>query len=121
MPGYVWVGFVGVVPWWQLLGRDDVFSVVSFAGHPAALDGAQVARMLSDERKGVYADSDDWRNMRSGREYAVGDIVEFEAQGFEGFEGKVVDLNKNDARILFEMLGAEREITVPVEACSKAS
>lgn len=121
MPGYIWVGFVGDVPWWRLLGREDVFSVVSFAGVPACMDRSQVARMLADERRGVYADSDDWRNMRSGFEYKVGETVEFEAQGFEGFTGKVVHLNARDARILFEMFGAEREITVPVEACSRVA
>ena len=121
MPGYVWIGMSQPIPWWQLLGREDIFSVVSFGGAPAPMDAVQVVRMLADESKGVFADSDDWRNMRSGREYSIGDEVEFEAQGFEGFTAKVIDLNARDARLLFEMFGTEREITVPVGACSKVA
>ena len=28
MPGYVWIGMSEPIPWWQLLGREDIFSVV---------------------------------------------------------------------------------------------
>lgn len=122
MPGYVWVGFDGNVPWWRLLGREDVFSVVSFSGLPAMLDASQVARMLSDERRGLYADSDDWRNMRSGREYKLGDLVEIETGPFTGFKGKVVDLTDTETELFFKQaLLGKNTMRVPVDVCSKVA
>lgn len=122
MPGYVWVGFKGDVPWWALLGREDVFSVVSFNGHPAALNGHQVARMLSDERRGMFADSDDWRNMRSGKEFKVGELVEIESGPFAGYRAKVVNLTGAEAMLFTDqsLLGTDK-ITVPMDACVKVA
>lgn len=124
MPGYVWIGFEGRVPWHDLFSADRYYmlSVVGFNGRPAEMCPYQVERMLSNQRNGVYADDLLWRKMRTNTEYKPGDPVELDTPGFEGWKGKCIDITNEDKAIVELMIfGSVREIEVPVEAAVRAA
>lgn len=119
MPGYVWIALPDPANWHDVLCWDYVFSVVSFDGRPLPMNKKQVEKMLTDERNGLFADDDLWRNMKSYGEYTIGDEVEFDGSGFQGMRGKVVDITEAEAKVLIRFLGSERVVTAPVDACQK--
>lgn len=122
IPSYVLVGFSEQpIPWLRFQRMPFVGAPVGFDGKPAQLDSEQVARFLVHPKFDEKSLSELFRNMRTYHEYDVGDLVELDAPGFDGVRGRVVELDRRNARILIPMFGSERQVSVPVDAAIKVA
>lgn len=132
MPGYVLIGWSGAgpIPWWSALRFAVVKSVVGYRPpatkdepfphlRPLQLDTKTVGRMLE---KDLLTAPSFYRFQRTWGEYNPNDRVRVVAGPFEGFESKVVAVSsEGEARIMIDILGAQREVVVPAEYIEKAA
>ena len=123
MWGYVLVAFPSdqrFINWYDLTRLHIVSSIVAVNGLPLQLSGDQVDAAMKDWGVRLQA-RDISKYMRSHGEYEVGDTVHVFAGGFDGVEGKVVDITNGEARVLMKFMNAEHVVTAPLDGCAKAA
>ena len=106
MPGYVFAGFTGTVPWAKIKATRHIWGVVSFEedGSPTRLtdrDIDKIRTMAKDAKP-------------SGGSLKEGDRTRITSGPFASLEGLAVALGRSKVTVSLVLFGAEREIDVPV-------
>lgn len=114
--GYVFVEVMRPPDWWKIFSMRCVTSVVGFGGEPTPIPQAGIDRLLSLTGQSIPHVLS--RNTR--RAFVPGDDVRISDGALKGYEGKVESIQGKHARMVFEMLGALREIDVPIETLEAA-
>lgn len=130
-PGYVIVGLDPgderrpFLRWAAVFATREVLGVVSNDDTPTRLRrrhacAAHPVAVVLDRLVTVSPEAQ--RFMRAGEEFAVGDVARVCEGAFSGFEGEVtaLDLDAEAARVVMLILGAAREVSVPIAALAKA-
>lgn len=114
--GYVFVRLPQDYPWGMLFDFRLIRSIVGVAGIPAEITepGMQHLMRLSASHQPSRAST----NTRAS--FAAGDIVEVADGAFQGWSGVVEEVRGAKARMIFEMLGAKRELDIPLERLQAA-
>lgn len=116
LTGYV---FAAVSPcaWGRVLGVRHVAGVLGVDGVPTRMRASQLAAFCRRSAAGAFSAPEHQRHMRTGREFAVGQVVEITGTRtpLDGSVVEVSSLRGEVARVVMQMLGCTREIDVRVD------
>jgi transcription antitermination factor NusG len=105
--GYV---FIGDPDWHRIFNLGIIKSVVGFEGVPLRLAPAQMQRLLKHSGQALPGRATpSWR-----RELTVGDRAEITTGPLRDTAGRIEAIAGKRAEILFELLGVERVVSVPL-------
>ncbi len=111
--GWIFVGWtLGMNRWRELFDTAGVVAVAGANGQPYRLTQERIDELMRKWEPQRYAAHKREKWMRTYREYAPGDTVKLVDAPFDGFEGRVVAVKGRHARVLLNLLGVEREVTV---------
>ncbi len=110
---YIFLGWPQgqAVPWLEIFRFRVVLSVVGQSGQPLAIPAAQMQRVFVASQEPIAYK----RSVNPHRSLRVGDNVEVIGGGFAGHMTQLTEVRGKTGRIILELLGAVREIEVPLE------
>lgn len=115
--GYVFVDFEErPPPWYLMFAMHYIRSVVGFGGHPTPIPDAAMGALMRMSGDSIPH----WLSTNTRRAFAPGDDVRVSDGPLKGFEGKVEGIVCDKAKMVLEMLGAYREVAVPLESLEAA-
>ena len=115
--GYVFVEIRHPPNWYQMFSMRCLKSVVGSGGQPTPIPQAGIDRLL--RLTGQSTPHVLSRNTRRAS-FVPGDTVRIADGPFTGFEGRVETVHGAKARMVFEMLGAMRDVDVPLDTLEAA-
>jgi len=123
--GYVIAGFDSEPNWFEILSFRFVSGVIGVNGHPAEIKGRsqhELSQYLGNlEKRGVITARPEEAFMVSGREFEVGDTVEFIGGGFDMMQVEVSQIKGTQATIILDILGVARDVEVSLDCLAKIS
>lgn len=115
--GYVFVDFEErPPPWYLMFSMHNIHSVVGFGGHPTPIPETAIGALMRMSGESIPHGL----STNTRRAFAPGDDVRIADGPFNGFEGRVEGIVCDRARMVLEMLGAYREVAVPLELLEAA-
>lgn len=116
LAGYLFAA-VGERDWRPVMSQRHVYGVVGADGRPSVVATAELVSLCRRSAAGAFSAAEYQRNMRTGREFKVGDRVEVFGAGLalDGWVFEVSALHGDTARVVMQMLGGEREVSVSVD------
>lgn len=124
IPGYVLVAMPPValsqMPWMRLFRFRLVAGVVGRDGLPSRVPAREAREMIRRHCAGEFMPPSFYKHMRSYREFQVGDTVEVLEGPFEGNVFEVTAIKGQNAQMVVDIFGGQREVTVPLEKLAKA-
>lgn len=115
--GYIFIEVTHPPNWYQMFSMHCLKSVVGFDGRPTPIPQAAIDRLLLQQGESMPHVLS--RNTRRAS-VMPGDAVRVFEGPLKGYEGRVEEIRGAKARMFVEMLGARREIDVPIEALEAA-
>jgi len=119
VPGLVFAGFIGPVPWATVTDLPEVSGFFCRAGAPVEIPGLAIQRLRAIEAELAEMEAY-WQRQRSPRVFRAGDKVALKSGAFAGRVAEVRRARKDQLRVVLELLGSEREVTVGVESVEAA-
>lgn len=132
-PRYVWAGFAGEPPWWDISQIPMISGVVGIQGKAALFGGKTFDKFVATipngelrvgngERRvyingrGVFRAPREQRHMRTHKEFGIGDLVVVTTGPFADMKFKVENIRGKNATVLMPMLldGGLREVSIPL-------
>lgn len=124
IPGYLLVAMPPVPeqlqPWGVLFRFKLVWGVVGRAGRPSRLPSADARKMIERHSAGEFLAPIAYRHMRTYHEFEVGDRVEVLDGPFAGQIVEVTEISGQNARMVVEIFGGSRDVSVPVDFLGRA-
>ncbi|MBA2125073.1 hypothetical protein DLM45_02380 [Hyphomicrobium methylovorum] len=117
MRSYVFVGFEGEPPWYDLARLAVIQGVVGFDGKPAPISEAAIAKLKSLTGQSIPHG----RSVNTHKALRPGDMAEITHGAFFGRIVKVVGLRGRKATIMMELFGGATEVaTILLESLEAA-
>lgn len=120
LPRYLFAGFYGPPPWYDVLASPNVYGyVVGTRGQPVPVDYEAMCDVVERATLGV--------NELLNRErfpngiFKAGDDVTIRGGPFEGFPGRALALKGRDARVAARIFGRETSVWVPLDQLAPAA
>jgi transcription antitermination factor NusG len=120
VPGLVFAGFIGPVPWATLTDLPEVSGFFCRAGVPVEIPGVASQRLRAIEAELAEMEAY-WSKQRSPKIFREGDKVALKTGAFAGRLAEVRRARKDVLRVVLELLGSEREVIVGVESVEAAA
>lgn len=115
-PGYVFAGFNGVVPLYQLARLYVVKGVVGFEGKPYELQGDVIDKLQAQSGKTLPRRS----SPNPHKSFDVGETVEITSGMFEGWSLPIVGISGKMAEFLVQFMGKEQKVHLPLSILEAA-
>jgi len=109
-PGYVFAGFNGVVPLYQLARLYVVKGVVGFEGKPYEVPAAIIEGMQKLSGQTLRRRS----TPNPHKSFDVGETVEITGGPFEGWSLPIVGISGKMAEFMVQFMGKEQKVKVPL-------
>lgn len=119
--GWIFVGWLaGENRWRDLFTTPGVSAVAGAGGRPHMISDATLQRFAGKLGEANLSAHERERWMRSRAEYAPGMAVRVAAGPFDGMVGRVVTVNRAQAKILLPLFGSERKIGIDADLLEAA-
>ena len=113
MPRYVFMGMNDHTPgWYGALRFKVITGIIGFDGQPYEMPNEPLRKLMWQHNSGEFNAPLHHRYMQTHREFEEGDDV-ITDDGL--FEGKVVQISGNMAKVFIEMFGQYREVSITLE------
>lgn len=114
--GYIFIEFERPPNWYHMFSMRCLKSVVGFGGQPTPIPQDGIDRLMKLTGQSVPH----LRSANTRLAFVTGDTVRVSDGALRGWEGRVEGVSGKHARMIFEMLGALREIDIPIETLEAA-
>lgn len=115
-PGYVFAGFNGIVPLYQLARLYVVKGVVGFEGKPCEVPQSIIERLKAQSGKSLPRRS----TPNPHKSFDVGETVEITSGMFEGWSLPIVGISGKMAEFLVQFMGKEQKVHLPLSILEAA-
>jgi len=118
---YMFVGFsADPIDWYRLASFPFVEKIVGVGGYPLQVPWSHVADFVVLYNQDGRTAPREQKYMKANREFGVGDRVEVFGGPFDGSVLRVEEIRGSKAKVLVDMLGSERAVTIPVDKLAAA-
>jgi transcription termination/antitermination protein NusG len=98
--------------WAKLMSLNVVIGVLGSGGKPIRVGSDRISKLMSAWGGGVRAKRK--RSVRIAQSFSVGDVPTIVAGPFEGFSGKVLEVEAVSAKLMINIFGRSTPVSVPV-------
>lgn len=104
--------------WFDVLTVEPVIGVISAGGQPATVRESVVDELMLRHVKQEFQPPECQKFMKSGHEFAVGDLCEILAGPFRGNEVTVEKIKGNAASVMMELFGGRQAVKISLDLLS---